>query len=192
MSKVFYLILPIIMAGVSNMVFVKIPVLKFLKRPMDQGIILSDGKRVFGDNKTWKGFVGMIAFSAIWFVLFGVLARLFPACYSLSLIPYQQFSLVQGLLAGALWGCGYVLFELPNSYFKRRIDILPGKSGKGIAGAVFNFIDQADSVLGCLLMMLFFYIPTIQDWISIFILSVIVHYAMNVILYAMKLKSQPL
>ncbi|MDJ0721277.1 MAG: CDP-archaeol synthase [Desulfobacterales bacterium] len=191
-SKIFYLILPVILAGITNMIFIKVPILNTFKIPIDNGILLSDGKRIFGDHKTWKGFFGMIVFTSFWFVFFMVLAKGSKFCANLSLIPYKQFSFIQGMIAGALWGFGYVLFELPNSYIKRRINIQPGKTGKGFIGILFSFFDQADSVLGCLAMLLIFYFPSTQDIIAIFALSVIVHYIMNIVLYLLKLKSQPL
>ncbi len=191
-SKLFYLVLPIIFAGISNMVFVKVSALNFLKKPIDRGILLSDGKRLFGDHKTWKGFIGMIIFTALWFVFFQFLAKGINLCDTLSLIPYKNFSFLQGLAAGAVWGFGYVLFELPNSYIKRRINIQPGKTGSGMIGFIFSFVDQADSVIGCLLMLSLFYPPSMLDFIGIFALSVAVHYLINILLYSMKLKSQPI
>jgi len=43
------------------MIFCKSSLLEAAYRPMDAGLILKDGKRLFGANKTWKGFFGMIA-----------------------------------------------------------------------------------------------------------------------------------
>ena len=52
--------MPVILAGVLNMIWCKSDLARCLKIPMDRNIILRDGKRLFGDNKTWKGFFGMI------------------------------------------------------------------------------------------------------------------------------------
>ena len=59
-AVIYATLMSVILAGVLNMVFVKFRCCQKLNRPMDGGICLSDGKRLFGDNKTWKGFFGMI------------------------------------------------------------------------------------------------------------------------------------
>ena len=53
-------LMPVILAGILNMIFCKSSLLEAVYRPMDAGLMLKDGKRLFGDNKTWKGFFGMI------------------------------------------------------------------------------------------------------------------------------------
>ncbi len=189
-GRVTYTILPIVMAGIINMILVKAPVFNFLRRPMDGGKRCSDGKRLFGDNKTWKGFWGMIFLTGFWMWFFGLLDEYFDWARGLSLIPLSQFSPWQEWLYGALWGLGYVLFELPNSYIKRRIDIPPGKNASGALGHLFRFIDQADSVIGCLIFMLFFYRPTLLEAVSIFIVGVAIHLAVNILLYVVGLKGQ--
>ena len=42
-----------------------------------------------------------------------------------------SFGFTYNLLIGALLGLFYALFELPNSFLKRRLDIKPGKTIKG-------------------------------------------------------------
>lgn len=189
--KLFYLILPIMMGGIFNMILIKIPVLEGLKTPMDKGKILSDGKRVFGDNKTWKGFFGMIVTTAIWMAVFGMFYDNFAWAGQWSLIPFDKFHFpLNEWFYGAFWGLGYVLFELPNSYIKRRIDISPGEQGKGLSGYFFTFFDQSDSVIGCMLFMLVFFIPTPMEAVIIFLLGTGFHYAVNILLYLVGLKSQ--
>jgi len=188
--RIVYTLLPVILAGVCNMILVKLPVLDSLKRPMDGGALCSDGKRLFGANKTWKGFVGMIFLTGFWMYVLGYLDQHLSWARGLSLMDYQSFSPAMEWLYGAIWGLGYVLFELPNSYIKRRLDIPPGQNKKGTIGYLFMFIDQADSVLGCMLFMLVFYVPSIKDAVAIFGLGVIIHYLTNVALYLVGLKKQ--
>lgn len=185
-----YTLLPVVMAGICNMILVKLPVFGTLKRPMDGGIIFSDQKRLFGANKTWKGFWGMVILTGFWMWIFGILDSTFLWAKGLSLFSYHDFSATQEWIYGILWGLGYVLFELPNSFIKRRIDIPPGENRKGFTGNLFLFIDQADSVLGCLIFMLFFYIPTLADAVALFVLGVLVHYLINILLFLVGLKKQ--
>lgn len=190
LAKILYLILPIVLGGLCNMIFVKSPLLAGLKVPLDGGRNWRDGKRWFGDNKTVKGFIGMIVFTALWFGVFHHLAQVSELAHAWSLIPYRSFSAAAALGYGALWGFGYVLAELPNSFIKRRFDIAPGKISQGAARPVFTFFDQADSVLGCSLAMLVFYAPPWPLLLAITAVAVAVHFAMNFLLYALGLKSQ--
>ena len=189
-AKILYLILPILLGGLFNMIFVKIAFLNRLKVPLDGGANWLDGKRVFGENKTVKGFLGMIVFTSFWFTLFWWLAQAFAGAASLSLIPFRDFSAPMALLYGALWGFGYVLAELPNSWIKRRLDIAPGKNGAGVLRYVFVFFDQADSVLGCVLALQVFYQPPFALLVAIAATAVAVHFGMNVLLYMLGLKKQ--
>ena len=190
MVRITYTLLPVILAGVCNMILVKLPVFTWLKRPMDGGAVYRDGRRLFGDNKTWKGFLGMIFLTGFWMWFFGFLDTAFDWAHGLSLFDFGRFSPLEEWIYGCLWGLGYVLFELPNSFVKRRIGIPPGRNRSGFVGNLFKFVDQADSVIGCMLFMLFFYVPTFQDGVAIFVAGVVIHFAINLMLYAVGLKGQ--
>ena len=158
---------------------------------MDNGRVLGDGERLFGDNKTWKGFLGMILFTSFWFTIFGLLATSFEWASRLSLISFDGYnSPFTEMFYGAWWGLGYVLFELPNSYIKRRIRIQPGTNGNGFLGGIFTFVDQADSVVGCLIFMLLFYTPGVMEALLFFIIATVIHYIVNILLYMLRLKKQ--
>ena len=58
-AQLAYLCVLMMFVGVIHMVLIKLPVLNSLLAPVDAGITLKDGKRLFGDNKTWKGFISM-------------------------------------------------------------------------------------------------------------------------------------
>ena len=191
-GELIYLVLPVIVGGILNMVFVKAPFLDNLKTPMDNGRILRDGKRLLGDNKTWKGFWGMIILTSLSMLLFQTLAIGFDWANELSLFPFRNwFFPIDGLLYGAIWGFAYVLAELPNSYIKRRIDIAPGTNSTGFKGKLFLLIDQADSVIGCVLFMPLFFTPTFIDAIAVIVIATALHLMINFLLYLVGLKNQP-
>ena len=188
LQQILLSMVPIVAAGAANMAFVKASILQTLKTPIDRGRLCSDGKPLFGPNKTWKGALGMIVFCALAMLAFrGLLGERFP-----ELTVYREGSHVylSPFLDGALLGLAYILFELPNSYIKRRLDIDAGTNAAGIRGAAFTLIDQADSVLGCALLMLL-----ITD-ISVAIAALIVaigsgiHLIVNGLLYLGGLKKQ--
>lgn len=189
LPQILYLIFPLVLAGFSNMVWMKLPILNHLRVPMDKGRLWKDGRRIFGDNKTWKGFVGMIIVTALWLQIFALIDALSPAARALSLLPFENWTYTAWFY-GAIWGLFYVLAELPNSFVKRRLGIGAGGEAEGWLGQLFKIIDQGDSVLGCLIGMLFFYIPSVIDALLILIIATGFHYLTNVLLYKLGLKKQ--
>ena len=191
LPQLFFLIAILVCAGATNMAFVKAPLLRVLSRPMDGGILLRDGKRLFGDNKTWKGFVGMVAATSFWLAVAGWLATNVPGIHGLSLIPFEELELpFNAWFLGAFWGLVYVLAELPNSFLKRRIDIPPGRNATGLKGLFFLVFDQADSVIGCALVLFLFSSITWLDGAVLVLLGSFVHYITNLGLYVVRLKEQ--
>jgi len=191
LPQILFLIGILVCAGATNMAFVKAPVLRGLSRPMDGGVRLSDGKRLFGDNKTWKGFFGMIALTAICLAAAEGLVVNFPHIRQLSLIPFEDFRFpFNAWFFGAVWGLAYVLAELPNSFLKRRVDIPPGKNARGIKGLLFLALDQADSVIGCVLVLPLFSSISWVDALVLIVLGSIAHYLTNLGLFVVHLKKQ--
>ena len=181
-----HVILPVLLGGVCNMVFVKSPWLDGLKRPIDGAHRARDGRRLFGANKTWKGFWGMVVLTALWAALFDA-----AVAWSGSDLPRAPVGGVFGaLLGGALFGLAYVLAELPNSYIKRRLDIAPGANANGWTGGLFVVIDQIDSVLGCMLAAMLVTPLRWSDAAMIVLLCGGLHLLVNQLLFRLKLKNQ--
>jgi len=116
--------LSVIFAGILNMVVVKLPILNFLKKPMDNNKRLKDGNRLFGENKTWKGCFSMILLSVIVTVLWGLVCtnNLYLHENNLFYRNYEN-TVIYNVCIGFFLGLAYILFELPNSFVKRRIGI---------------------------------------------------------------------
>lgn len=187
---VLLIILPVVLAGVSNMVYMSLPIHERLRVPMDGGRRWR-GARLFGDNKTWKGFLGMIVFMALWLGLFETLAETIDGLGQIAPFPFEAWHFpLNGWLFGAWWGLGYVLFELPNSFLKRRMGIAPGENASGVRGILFTTLDQADSVVGCTIFLLAFYNPGWRIALEIVVVGTAVHYVTNVALYLANLKGQ--
>ena len=128
-AEMYVTLMPAIVAGILNMIWCKVRVCDFLRKPIDFGKNAPDGKRIFGDNKTFKGFIGMILFGALLSLIWGEILKTNETLFSLNYF-YRHYSNNVGynLLIGALTGFAYALFELPNSFLKRRLDITPGKN----------------------------------------------------------------
>ncbi len=177
-----------IVAGIINSIFCKTKCLKGLQKPMDFGRDFFDGKRIFGDNKTWKGFFGYLLWNVVCAVLWGFV------CQVTSLGEYNFFyrgtenTILNNIIIGFLLGMAYALFELPNSFLKRRLGIVPGKSISGFWKAFFVFFDQADSVFGCVLVVCLYLPLSISTYFVYVAIGAATHILINMLLYALKLR----
>lgn len=132
-----YLQIAIVFGGVWHMVAVKNDWLAGLRTPI--------AERWFGANKTWRGLLLVPALTAVGSALLYPLEILWPTLGWQS--PLATSNL---LLAGFCGGAGYVIAELPNSWFKRRLGIAPGHTpdrGRWL----FLALDQLDSGIGAAL-----------------------------------------
>lgn len=182
-------LMPIIFAGILNMIWCRLPIAKKWQIPMDMGTTFKDGKRIFGDNKTWKGFFGYIWLSSVMYVLWGAVSN-----GNIFLKEHNYFyhahtnNWQYNLLIGTLLGIGYGLFELPNSFLKRRLDIEPGKTVSGISKFFFIFLDQADSIIGCAIVVWLFYDLGISRFLTLILLGAFTHIFINMLLYVVGLR----
>ena len=138
-------------------------------------------EKLFGANKTIRGFVLMMLFSVVGALALDGTIRLWQPDLTVDILgmPFWLLGIVQGL--------GYALFELPNSFVKRRMGIQPGESPKRFK-ALFILMDQLDSGIGvALATWLVFSIPG-PTAISIVLLSPVVALAVKRVLFILKWK----
>ena len=189
--QMYVTLFPAIIAGVINSIWCKTGLMKFAKVPMDFGKNFIDGKRIFGENKTWKGFFGYIFFNMIITPLWG------GACSAGGFNDLNFFyidhpnTFLSNILIGILIGLGYALFELPNSFLKRRLDITPGKTIAGFKKVFFIFLDQADSIFGCALVVWIYYDLGLGLYLLYVLVGAFTHIIFNVLLYLAKLRKNP-
>lgn len=177
-----------IIAGILNMIWCKINAFNIPNVPMDMNKNFIDGKRILGNNKTWKGFFGYIILNIICSVIMGIICNIFKLNeYNYFYIATQN-NLIYNIVIGLLLGLGYSLFELPNSFIKRRLGIEPGKTIKGFKKVFFIFLDQADSIFGIVLVLSFFYPISILEYFLYVLLGAVTHIIINMLLYFMKLR----
>jgi hypothetical protein len=139
-----YLFLPLL-AGLSLHGFcIKYDILAFLCRPIDRGRSFR-GKRIFGDNKTYRGILVVGMGTAIGFGLQSLLSHRIASIRSIELFDYSFFKSVS---LGLAVGVAAMVSELPNSFIKRRFEIAPGSAAKGWKGVIFYVYDQIDFLLG--------------------------------------------
>ena len=187
-AKMYITLISPIISGIVNSIFCKTKYLKFLNKPIDFGKNFTDKKRIFGDHKTWKGLFGYIILNIIFSVIFGYIWNITNLeKYNFFYINHEN-TLLFNILIGFLLGLGYSLFELPNSFIKRRLDIKPGKTIEGFKKIFFIIFDQADSVFGVALVVWLFY--PIGIWIYLFyiLLGTVTHLLVNMLLYFLHLR----
>lgn len=188
LGAMYITLLGTIVAGIINSIWCKTKYMKCLQVPMDAGKCLKDGKRLFGDNKTWKGFFGYIIFNIICMVLLGLL------CDVSGIEEYNMFyhgisnTIANNCLIGLLLGLAYAVFELPNSFMKRRLGIVPGKSMTGIKKVFFVFFDQADSIFGCVLVVCIYSSMSLGFYFVYVLVGAVTHIVINMLLYLFKLR----
>lgn len=187
--KMYVTLMPVIFAGILNMIFTKTKLYKIHRQPMDKNKLLKDGKRLFGDNKTWIGFCSMTLFGLSMQMLWGVLCNniTFLGDNNYLYLNHSNTILYNGIV-GFLLGLSYMVFEIPNSFIKRRINITPGKTTKGIIGILFFIIDQIDSLFGVALILSLFYEMTLFQYFMYIIVGGVTHILVNLILYKLKIR----
>lgn len=129
-----YLQIPVVIGGVLHMVIVKRNDLSFLVIPLHKGW--------FGANKTWRGMIVVPLLTALGGLCMLPIEWLLQQMIGVSLLSQWNLGYL-GLIAGI----GYVLAELPNSFFKRRIGVQAGEVPED-KKYWFIALDQLDSALG--------------------------------------------
>ena len=147
-----------------------------LKVPLDFGATIG-GRRIFGDNKTWRGAIFMVLGPA----LAAVVLTQWPAYRDA--LP-DAVSSASPVLWGALVGLGVVVGELPNSFLKRRLGVAPGTRRRDAVGVALIVFDQADLVPGVWLCLAPVYVLPVATAAVAFVAVAAVHFVINLIGFA--------
>jgi CDP-2,3-bis-(O-geranylgeranyl)-sn-glycerol synthase len=151
-----YIILPTYVANAAPVIFGG-------GRPIDLGRKLGDGERVFGDNKTIRGFVSGLT-----------------AGVSVGLVCSYLFS--KNLLFIAVPASfGALLGDLAGAFVKRRLRIAPG-------GAL-PIVDQLDFVVGGILCVSLFASISSGSVLILLLVTPPIHFLTNVGAYVLGLKN---
>ncbi|HSE39850.1 MAG TPA: CDP-archaeol synthase [Acidobacteriota bacterium] len=143
-----YLLLPLLFGIAFHGFCIKFRWLNRLAKPIDRGITLR-GRPLFGSNKTYRGVVAVALGTAV-AVGLQVIFHKFSGPHDYELINYGN---PISVLIGFLMGAAAMLAELPNSFVKRQLGIVPGGVTSGIKAALFYFLDQVDMLIGVWIVM---------------------------------------
>lgn len=173
--------LPAGIANVSPVFTSRIGFLRFLYKPLDFGKKIN-GKRVFGDNKTWSGllFGIFVGFVVIALQKYGFSNSEWIRSISGS-VNYSQ-SIIWYL--GPLLGFGAIFGDAIESFFKRQLEIRPGKTW-------FPF-DQLDYILGGLLFSLPIIRLGMKDYFVIVVVWLLIHLVFTYLGYLIGLREDPI
>jgi hypothetical protein len=144
-----YLFFPLLVGLALHGFCIKYDTLAFLCRPIDRGRSFR-GKRIFGENKTYRGVVIVGLGTAVGFGLQSLLLHRIASIRGIELFDYAFF---KSVALGLAVGVAAMLSELPNSFIKRRFQIAPGSVAKGWQRVIFYVYDQIDFLLGAWLVL---------------------------------------
>ena len=174
-AQAFWFILP---AGIANITASLSRYVSWFNYPVDFGRSWR-GKRIFGDHKTWRGILFGTLAGLLFFWLQQFLDR-FGFFHNLSLFDYPRTSWFVGLLlaSGAVWG------DVVKSFFKRRVNIEPGRP--------WIPFDQVDYTVGALFLTSLVYFPGWAVVTFIVVFGFILHILFNLIGYVLRLQRNKL
>ena len=165
--QIVWFFLPAAFANMSPNVFKFIP---FLNYPVDFNIQLQK-RPLLGKNKTYRGFF----FGTLMAILIILIQKaLYPYMSNFSLINYNQINIY---LLGFLLGFGALLGDSLKSFFKRRLNIKPGKS--------WIPFDQIDWIIGAILLTSLYISFSFKEILISIILLGLFHPLVNMLSYSL-------
>ncbi len=165
--------LPAGLANASPVVAARLPLLRRFNTPIDFGKHWH-GKRIFGDSKTWRGLIFGIIVGAVTGLLQSFILQ----------DSGQGFVGLLALAYGGLLGCGALVGDAVESFFKRQLNIPSGASW-------FPF-DQLDYVFGGLLFASIMQPFTPQESIAIIIVWFAVHVIIVYVGFLLNVRDKPI
>lgn len=186
-SQAAFLVVSVSLAGVAHVLWLRHAASKRFSVPIDGGLHFR-GKRLFGDNKTLRGFMIMIPATGLSFALTWSFCQSLPEWVASGLWKLSTWE--YGLLG--LWGgLGFMLGELPNSFVKRQLDIPSGAAAPhGLQRYLFAVVDRIDSILGLLI---FVHLTVGIDalaWALTLVVGPFIHLIFSTVLYLFSVKAR--
>jgi CDP-archaeol synthase len=178
-----WIFLPVLGAPLLHAPVLRWDLVPALKRPLDGGRMWR-GRRILGDNKTWRGALCMTSG-----VVLATLA-LWQWGWWRDQLP-DEINGSSPVLVGLLIGLGTVGGELPNSFLKRRLDIAPGARLRTPGGVALAPLDQGDLVLGIWVCLLPIWVMPVWLAAIAFVAIAAIHAVLNVVGYAIGARAAP-
>lgn len=179
--KILSLTFPILIPGLGLIIILKLRLLSFLNTPLDLGLSINK-KRIFGDNKTFRGVFVMIAMAV--FVSY-ILNIGYKSGYDAYVHPiFSQFP----ILIGIIYSLSYILGELINSFIKRRLNISAGKITPTKFRSLQMFFDLTDGIIVLIIALLIFTSISVKQVLVAGFIGIFMHYCTDVFMKRLRLK----
>ena len=169
-----YFFLPAYFANMTPPLTRRANLFNFLDKEIDFGKKFL-GQPVFGKHKSWRGVVFgiivgiLVAGLQCWLYQFSFIKKI-------SLFDYQKINI---LVFGFLISAGAIFGDLLFAFIKRRLKMAPG--------ARFIPFDQTNYVIGSAIFLTVIFKIGIMVWITLFILTFLLHIIFNRLGYCLKL-----
>lgn len=141
----------------------------YRRHPIDKGKLFIDGRRVFGDNKTWEGF------------LTGIASGILTGFIQSALNNFNYLYLARGVV----FSVGAMIGDLLGAFIKRRLGIEPGDPLPFVDQTLFLFV--AISVAYPLNLVSL----TLMQLLILTVITMFLHITTNYLAYKFKLKRVP-
>ncbi len=167
--RLLWLILPAYVANGTPVVAAKIiTALNLEKHPIDFNKYFFDRKRIFGNNKSWEGFLAGLVLGII--------------------TGFIQYYIIEDdiyIYRGILLSFGALIGDLIGAFIKRRLGIKPGKP-----------LPVLDQILFIVIAITFtqalnYLTISLIEFVYIIIITFVLHITTNFIAYLLKLKDVP-
>lgn len=182
-----FLILAFVPAGLLHSLWLNNRFSRALAIPLDGGRMFR-GRPILGENKTLRGFVVMIPAAALAFAAVAIVISLpqgMPPATLWQLTPAGYAAL------GAWAGFGFMAGELPNSFVKRQLGILPGQApASGFSRTICFTVDHIDSIVGMLIAVTMAVQTPWTTWLWVLILGPSIHLIFSWWLFRMGVKER--
>jgi len=187
LARALFIVVAFVLAGLVHSAWLGSRWSRRLLIPLDGGARIR-GRRVFGENKTVRGFVVMVPAAAVAFwLMYLVAAAIAPSAIE----SLWHLSAVGYAVLGAWAGLGFMLGELPNSFVKRQLDVAPGQAPRGSVAAIVSFVvDRLDSIIGMLLAITLAAPTPWFTWVFVIVIGPAIHFAFSVLLYKLGVKER--
>ncbi len=163
---IYTFILPLFLGNLLHMVIVKRNYFPALAKPISITLL--------GSGKTYRAF-------AVMPLICGCSSLLFRTTILHEPNYYWSFAI------GFILGFVYLLAELPNSFVKRRLNILPGQSHPGYKTLQY-FADKTDSLIPLCILYYFISGISISVTLLLFAVSFFIHVLFSWLLFKFRIK----
>lgn len=164
-THVLIVLVPLLLTGMLHMVAVKGDWLKPFQIPI--------WRKGFGENKTWRGVIFVPTVNALFLLAISYIFRL---------------QLAYPFLLGYVLGLSYLLFELPNSFLKRKAGIKAG-GHHDKHKYLFYVLDKTDSSFGVTLSYMLITGMTLKMAGALLLINSMTHTVVALVLVRLKIKS---